>query len=378
MQFCFTKTNIIMKNIILVVATSLFFVINSFSQTPANDPHWNLLWKDDFNSLDLNRWKVEDNFDHWGQVQVFLKDNVTTNAGNLEITVKKEIYSCPPWAISQWHCNRQFYTGNQYFFTSGQIETKSPYFFKHGYIEAKIKLPYDNDIWPAFWTYRGLNTYSNEAEIDIVEPTGQQGSGIFGTNVHKSYPPSAVNFPQDIAPANGFNYGDWHTYAVEWTPSKIIWYLDDAPIRILPNHGVIDPVKTILNVSLKDEIINSLGVPSPFTQFPRKMYVDYVKVYQLKNDCETSLNVCNYNFSAHDNRVKNEIIIGNGTCTNSLQVGDNVYLRAAEGITINGDFTVPVGAELYIDANPCYQNEPVVDPNEGPGSGGDIGPPMGL
>lgn len=50
------------------------------------------------------------------------------------------------------------------------------------------------------------------------------------------------------------------------------------------------------------------------------MLVDYVKVYQLKNDCETTLNVCNYNFALHDNRVKQEIIIGNGNCNNSLQV----------------------------------------------------------
>lgn len=56
----------------------------------------------------------------------------------------------------------------------------------------------------------------------------------------------------------------------------------------------------------------------------------------------------------HDNKVKKSITIGNGSCNNSLNTGDNIYLRASEGVSINGDFTVPIGAELYIDVNSCY------------------------
>lgn len=28
--------------------------------------------------------------------------------------------------------------------------------------------------------------------------------------------------------------------------------------------------------------------------------------------------------------------------------------RASDGILINGDFTVPLGTQLYLDVNPCY------------------------
>ncbi len=84
------------------------------------------------------------------------------------------------------------------------------------------------------------------------------------------------------------------------------------------------------------------------------MYVDYVKVYELDNDCNTNLNACNYNFSSHDNKVKKNITIGTGAYSNSLSNGDDIYMRASEGILINGDFTVPVGAQLYLDVNTCY------------------------
>lgn len=42
------------------------------------------------------------------------------------------------------------------------------------------------------------------------------------------------------------------------------------------------------------------------------------------------------------------------TGNNALQTTDNVYLRATDGVEINGDFIVPLGAELYIDVNEAY------------------------
>lgn len=66
------------------------------------------------------------------------------------------------------------------------------------------------------------------------------------------------------------------------------------------------------------------------------------------------MNVCNYNFSTYNNTVKKNITIGNSTCTNTIDSGQNIYLRATDGVLINGDFTVPIGSELYIDVNPCY------------------------
>ncbi len=53
-------------------------------------------------------------------------------------------------------------------------------------------------------------------------------------------------------------------------------------------------------------------------------------------------------------RLKKEIVIGGGSCVNSIHVNTNQFLRATDGILINGDFTVPFGSELYIDVNPCY------------------------
>lgn len=366
-----------MKNELLI-----FIFLNGFllyGQTPANDPHWLLLWEDNFSLSAINTgiWDVQDNFDHYGkQPQVYIDDNVYIEGGALVLEVKNESYSCPSWAIEpDYHCVRQYNTGQPYSFTSGMVETKQAYNTQFGYVEARIKFPYGSGLWPAFWTMVSPSVASpvSASEIDIVELIGSLPSTVMTTNIHHDYcddsrsdyiPASGEcsnipDFYQESSPA-GFNWNNqWHVYGVEWSPSKIIWYLDGVQIRTFKNEGQIDPVsgipvypvdpsKTILNVALFHSLNMSL-FPNPI-----KMYTDYVKVYKLKNDCNTILNVCNYSFASYDNQVKKSITIGNGSCANTIYTGQNIHLRAAESITINGDFTMQQGAELYLDVNYCY------------------------
>lgn len=329
---------------------SLIVLLNSmllFGQTPHNDPHWQLVWEDNFDSLDLDIWEVKDNFDHYGGLQVFRTNNVYTESGSLVIEFKNELYSCPAWAIDpNWFCVRQYNYGLPYSFTSGQVHSKAPYNTQYGYIEARIKFPHGYALWPAFWTYKGdgLASTTNHAEIDIAEMVGMLGPEIIHTNLHKHYPDDHA---MNIKPHMGYHWEDWHTYGIEWSPSKLIWYLDGVPIRFFPNHGVVDPVRIIMGVGLFPDLdISSMT-------FPYKMRTDFVRVYELKKDCSTTLNLCNYSFPTYDNLVKKEIIIGDGTCTNTIYPWENILMRASEGITINGDFTVQPGGQLYFDASTC-------------------------
>ena len=246
-------------------------------------------------------------------------------------------------------CHEGYYNVN-----SGWVESKEAYNTKYGYIEAKIKVPYGHSFFPGFWTFvgPGVSNNSNAAEIDIFEMLGGgrltdfDSPDILTTNIWTEYP-SIVDHGKQHKPTN-FNYTQWNTYAVEWSPSKIVWYVNHSPIRVLKNHQIIDPVRVLFNFAVRPDL-----PPDYSTPFPSEMLVDYVKVYSLKKDCGSTLNACNYDFSNHDNKVKNTINIGNGTCSNSLSPGDNVILRASNGVEIKGSFEVPVNAELYIDANNC-------------------------
>ncbi len=64
---------------------------NCFGQTILNDPHWELVWEDNFDYLDLSTWKVANNFDHYGEQQVYTNrsNNVFVSNGNLVLKVQK-------------------------------------------------------------------------------------------------------------------------------------------------------------------------------------------------------------------------------------------------------------------------------------------------
>ncbi len=259
-----------------------------FCQPPQRKIPWELIWEDNFNTLNTDYWYVQDNFDHYGgEDQVFLTENVYIENNSLVCELKNEIYSCPDWAVdSQYHCIRQFHTGLPYSYTAGWVESKKDYNFKYGYFEAKIKFPYGSGLWPAFWTFLGQDIQNpiNVAEIDIAEMLGELGPGSITTNYHKSYPDDyfVVYYPE-----NGYKWDEWHTYALEWTPEKLVFYLDEVPFNINLNHGIEDPVRLILSIGLRPN--------SKFEEmtFPYKMYTDYVRVYQEKKTIEKPVNTWN-------------------------------------------------------------------------------------
>ncbi|MEO0075702.1 MAG: hypothetical protein ABIK31_06315 [candidate division WOR-3 bacterium] len=129
-----------MKKIILLIP--LLTCLCTFGQTPANDPHWELVWEDNFNFFDYNRWVKAHYCDHGGEPQLYLENNVWTSNGNLVIRVIKTPVNCPqnPPSPTTWACGSCNQGIHQY--TSGWVETKNPYNTQFGYIEARIKLPY--------------------------------------------------------------------------------------------------------------------------------------------------------------------------------------------------------------------------------------------
>ena len=143
-----------------------------------------------------------------------------------------------------------------------------------------------------------------------------------------------------------FSYADWHTYAIEWDRNRIIWYLDGKPVSSLSGHGIVYPVRIILNLALENE---------PASAFETHMYVDYVKVYQLKCSIGSLITVINEipNFNTYTYEVKKSISLSGAT---TIPAGSNISLRANDFIELKPGFEVPVGRELFLDVSPCECN----------------------
>ena len=109
-------------------------------------------------------------------------------------------------------------------FISGRIESKGKFDFKYGRAEARIKLPDNVGVWPAFWLL-GYDKWPDTGEVDIMEYVGEKdwiGVALHGPGYSGETP--LVNkffFPE------GVDVTDWHTYAVEWGEDEVLFYIDD-------------------------------------------------------------------------------------------------------------------------------------------------------
>ena len=100
----------------IILVLFLFFCSSAFGQTPAKDPHWQLLWQDSFTSFDSNKWVKAENCDHNGGPTLFTADNVDNYLGHLRIRLFEEDVNCSGAPPTTYVCG----TVNWVFMTTPQ------------------------------------------------------------------------------------------------------------------------------------------------------------------------------------------------------------------------------------------------------------------
>ncbi len=169
-------------------------------------------------------------------------------------------------------------------YTSARMITRDRFTQAYGRFEARIKVPYGQGIWPAFWML-GDNFFRkgwpNSGEIDIMEHIGRDPMIVYAT-VH------GPGYAGGDGVGGSYSMGqplsdDFHVYAIEWEPEEIRWYIDDINYFTLtpddvPCEFVYDhPFFMLLNVAVGGYWP---GYPDDMTVFPQQMLVDYVRVYE--------------------------------------------------------------------------------------------------
>ncbi|MFG1708521.1 RICIN domain-containing protein [Nonomuraea sp. M3C6] len=242
---------------------------------PAPGP---LVWSDEFNgsagsAVDQSKWRFDLGGSGWGNNEQQYYTNSTRNAamdgtGNLVITARRE-------NPSNYQCH---YGTCQY--TSARLLTAATFTRSYGRFEARMKLPRGQGIWPAFWMLGG-SSWPDNGEIDIMENIGREPSTVHGTIHGPGYSGGAgIGAPYSIGGA----FADaFHTFAVDWSPNLIIWYVDGneyqrrTPADLGGNRWVFDhPFFMIMNVAVGGYWP---GYPDGSTTFPQTLSVDYVRVY---------------------------------------------------------------------------------------------------
>ena len=184
---------------------------------------------------------------------------------------------------------KESFEGSSY--TSAKIITKAKFEQKYGRFEARIRLPYGQGLWPAFWLL-GNNIdevgWPNCGEIDIMEYRGQNPSIVLGTLHGPGYSGgNSITKSYDLV-NDRFDTG-FHVFGIEWGPEYINFYVDDVLYNQLTPSDVTGdwvydhPFYILINLAVGGGFV---GSPNSETVFPQTMLVDYVRVY--KNNFENN------------------------------------------------------------------------------------------
>ena len=269
---------------VLLAAVTLVLVDCGQSQTAptASGSAWIPVWSDEFSGSngsapDSSKWTIETGGDGWGNRELEYyttrAQNVQIQKGSLVITALKEAYT-----------GKDGVTRN---YTSARMMTASKFEQQFGRFESRIKIPYGQGIWPAFWM---LGNNSGQAgwptcgEIDIMENIGKEPAIVHGT-IHGPGYSGAAGIGSSFSLTSGRFADDYHLYAVEWEPNVIRFYVDSHLYATLTpadlpqgTKWVYDhPFFVILNLAVGGDWP---GAPDNATVFPQTMLVDYVRVYK--------------------------------------------------------------------------------------------------
>ncbi len=264
------------------IVTGFSLAISCAAQTtPAAKTRqgWTLVWSDEFNGSDVDRskWVLETGGNGWGNKELESytdrSENASVHDGNLVIKAKAEKYTGPDGVARNY--------------TSARLKTSGKFSQTYGRFEARIKIPYGQGMWPAFWMLGDdIDKVGWPAcgEIDIMENVGKEPGTIHGSIHGPGYVGNTgIEAPYTL-PHNQRFANDFHVFAIEWDPDSISFYVDqDLYVRrtrayLQPGwKWVFDkPFFLILNLAVGGDWP---GSPDSTTVFPQTMLVDYVRVY---------------------------------------------------------------------------------------------------
>ena len=145
---------------------------------------------------------------------------------------------------------------------------------QYGWFEARVHLPSGKGVWPAFWLLPD-DKKTWPPEIDIFETRGSKPNEVVFA-LHERQP--GTWRPK----SNGKTWRtqdltkNFHTYALDWTPKGLKWYVDGIERHQFLMSPPDFPMYVILNLAIGGSFD---GDPDQTTPFPSEMIIDYVRIY---------------------------------------------------------------------------------------------------
>lgn len=234
---------------------------------------WRPVWSDEFTGDTLDRTKWNLRHSEGRDVDRGCNTDSTANTfvtgGNLVLRALRQPARC---------------SGQQRAYSQAYLDTMGRAHWTYGRFEMRARSPTgpgtSTGLWPAFWL---RPEDGGHGEIDVVElPGGDRWYPKATQAIFFDYSPvkqESRSWPRpDGHPGDGF-----HTYAVEWEPGALRWFIDDTLVwqRDRASTPWFDEAfAKPYNIRLNIQVGGWLGDPDAETRFPADFVVDYIRVFQ--------------------------------------------------------------------------------------------------
>jgi beta-glucanase (GH16 family) len=230
----------------------------ALAQSPPNLLAMTLTFDDEFSTCPINPSNWNTNFVNPGTI-------------NNELgAYTPDAVSCDTnYGIGRLRSDQRSWNGQNY--TSGAMTTFGHFQQTYGYFIMRARIPTGAGMWPAFWMLPSSGAWP--PELDIMENIGNPNT-IYMT-VHL---PSGVQSQCQYTAAANLSTG-YHTYALEWTPTALTWFVDGFAECSYTGANIPKvPMYMLASVAVGG---TWPGSPNAKTAFPQSMDIDYIRAYQF-------------------------------------------------------------------------------------------------
>jgi len=119
-----------------------------------------------------------------------------------------------------------------YPWTSGMVTTQKSFEFTYGFVEVSAQIANGNGMWCALWL--GPASEAGVPEVDIAE--------TWGAGTASTWLGFYLHLPGGVRPSRQIHTKSlmtgWHTFAVDWEPSSLTWYVDGVKMFTYTGSGI--------------------------------------------------------------------------------------------------------------------------------------------
>lgn len=248
---------------------------------------YKLVWSDEFNKdgvPDSSKWNYEKGFVRNEEHQWYQPENAFCKNGLLIIEARREQKPNPLFKAgsNNWRTGRKNIE-----YTSACMITAGKHQWQYGKFELRARIDIDAGVWPAWWTLGVEKHWPANGEIDIMEfyrDTLLANILCRGVNNSNEWYTTKTGVQQLGGKAWAAQF---HTWRMDWTEEYVALYVDDSLLNKVAVEKLVNkdgsgfnpfkqPHYMLLNLAIGGQ---NGGDPSQ-TAFPKRMEVDWVRVWQ--------------------------------------------------------------------------------------------------